>query len=144
MGIVLKKTFRFEAAHRLGKGYTGKCASIHGHSFNGVLHISCDELDEFGMGVDYGDIQVFLDQIESEFDHKLILDSGDRELIELCKKQSWELVVFENKNPTSEEIAAYIFEKATRYFQIHHPSVKVVSIRLAETCTAECEWTTES
>ena len=38
----LTKAFRFESAHRLAKGYEGKCANIHGHSWNGELTVEID------------------------------------------------------------------------------------------------------
>ena len=65
--FTLSKTFRFEAAHRIAKGYEGKCKHIHGHSWNGSITVSCSKVDRFGMGVDFGVIKQFLKQIEDYF-----------------------------------------------------------------------------
>ena len=136
----LTKAFRFEAAHRIAKGYQGKCRHIHGHSWNGTLTVSCTQVDEFGMGVDFGVIKKFLTDIEDYFDHKLILYSGDKVLIDVCKQQGWEVVVFDDDNPTSERIARYIFEEAKIYFEKHDLNGQVETVTVCETCTSSCVW----
>ena len=82
--ITLEKKFRFESAHRLAKGYVGKCANIHGHSWNGKLIIRTEGLDEFGMGFDYKEMGKFTKGIEKQLDHKLLLFKGDKELVRFC------------------------------------------------------------
>lgn len=50
----LSKNFRFESAHRLGKGYEGKCRNIHGHSWNGSIKVKVKDLDQYDFGIDFG------------------------------------------------------------------------------------------
>tara|TARA_B100001989_G_scaffold215765_1_gene166351 strand:+ start:611 stop:1054 length:444 start_codon:yes stop_codon:yes gene_type:complete len=138
--FTLTKTFRFEAAHRIAKGYKGKCKHIHGHSWNGKLTVECNSTDNYGMGVDFGVIKQFLTQIEDYFDHKLILYKQDSQLIDLCQQQGWEVVVFDDDNPTSERIARYIYEQAVDYFMQQQIDCKVASVTMCETCTSSCVW----
>ena len=138
--FTLSKAFRFEAAHRIAKGYVGKCANIHGHSWQGEIHLACETMDPMGMGIDFQDIQTFIDIIVARFDHKLILYKDDSALIRLCREQNWEIVLFDDENPTSERIAKYIAEEATSYFKLNHPDSRVLQVIVEETCTSRCTW----
>ncbi|MDP7196800.1 MAG: 6-carboxytetrahydropterin synthase [SAR202 cluster bacterium] len=91
--IEITKAFRFEAAHRMAKGYIGKCSNIHGHSWRGELSVICSKLDEYGMGIDFYQLDQFLNQIIEYFDHKIILFKEDTELIRLCDLSKWSYVV---------------------------------------------------
>ena len=136
MSYKLSKKFRFEAAHRLGLNYCGKCANIHGHSWNGSIQISGPKLDEFGFLLDFADIKIFTKGIEDKYDHKLLVQNKDIELIDLCKKQNWAIEIFD-QNPTSEEIARVIYNESVQYFA-KWPALKVDYIKIEETCTSEC------
>ena len=138
--FTLSKTFRFEAAHRIAKGYEGKCKHIHGHSWNGSIKVSCSKVDQFGMGVDFGIIKQFLKQIEDYFDHKLILYKEDTALIKVCQQQGWDVVIFDDDNPTSERIARYIYEEAVAFFQDQSIDCSIDAVKVCETCTSSCEW----
>ena len=138
--ITLSKTFAFEAAHRIAKGYNKKCRNIHGHSWNGEICIVCNQLDNYGMGVDFNVLQKFLNTIVDYFDHKLILYKGDKDLISLCKASDLEVVVFDDENPTSERVAKYIYKKATLYFDKSQLDCRVKSVMISETCTSKCVW----
>tara|TARA_R110001599_G_scaffold118871_2_gene288285 strand:- start:762 stop:1202 length:441 start_codon:yes stop_codon:yes gene_type:complete len=134
----LSKKFRFETAHRLGKGYAGKCKNIHGHSWNGQLYIDCESLDEFDFGMDFGHIKEFTKAIEDKLDHGIMLYEGDKELIQLCKLMDWQCVVLP-ANPTCEVIAAWIFSQAVNYFK-EFAGVNVYCVSIEETCTSRCEY----
>lgn len=141
MAYELQKAFRFESAHRLGKGYNGKCSNIHGHSWNGSIKVSVPSLDEFGMGIDYTVLGKFTKAIENELDHKLLLDKSDEKLIELCKQEGYAVVVF-NGNPTSENIAKYIYNTLEAYMlTLNSIGAFVVSVTVEETCTTACTYT---
>lgn len=137
MTVELEKKFRFESAHRLVKGYQGKCNNIHGHSWNGKIVVLCNKLDEFDMGVDYADLKRVLRPLEDELDHKLILWEGDSLVDEL--KDKTQLVLLK-KNPTSEVIATYIF------WYVHDKLIKLkinctlLEVQIEETCTTKCTY----
>ena len=138
--IEITKAFRFEAAHRMAKGYIGKCSNIHGHSWRGELSVICSKLDEYGMGIDFYQLDQFLNQIIEYFDHKITLFKEDTELIRLCDLSKWSYVVFDDENPTSERVAKYIFDEARLYFRESQTDCVVKSVMISETCSSKCVW----
>ena len=139
---LLSKKFRFESAHRLALGYVGKCANIHGHSWNGMLTIECEELDNQGFGMDYADIKKITKPYEDNLDHKILLHAQDKGIIDLCKDNGWKFVSF-NENPTSEVIAKDMFNYASQYLHDNDLSKKgyrVKCVTIEETCTSKCEY----
>lgn len=132
----LSKNFRFESAHRLAKGYEGKCANIHGHSWNGKIEVEVAGVDEMGLSIDFKDLGKFTKEVEAIFDHKILLYENDKEIINLCKNNNWEFVVF-GDNPTCEVVARWIYAKAATFFPSH---VKVTSVTINETCTTACKF----
>lgn len=136
----LTKKFRFEAAHRLAKGYEGKCANIHGHSWNGEITVTAIKLDKYGFGIDFGRLKKFTKEIEDWLDHAIILCSDDDKLIALCTEQGWKTIM-STENPTSEVIAEVIYKMACEHFIGGNVFVKSVTIE--ETCTSRCVYTDE-
>ena len=63
---LLEKEVTFEAAHRLGMGYIGKCNNIHGHSWKVKIGVECEYLDMRDMGVDFAELKTVLKEIENE------------------------------------------------------------------------------
>lgn len=137
--IVLAKKFRFEAAHRISKGYSGKCANIHGHSWNGEIRIKCPGLDPMDMGVDYAKLKEHTKWIDDELDHALILFSGDPFLL-----LGYDGKIFEmGENPTSETLAKLIFKETDRRLSEDESVPQGVSLHcvtIEETCTTRCEY----
>lgn len=121
MTFKLTKTFRFEASHQLPH-HDGKCARLHGHSWLGSVVVSggslYDEGPKAGMLMDYGDIKAAVEPlVTAHLDH-------------------WHLNASTGlANPTSEELARWIFEK----LQPTLPGLHAVVIE--ETCTSRCEFT---
>ena len=83
----------FSAAHRI-REYGGDCENIHGHNFRVLLSASFEELPPTGMCVDFRDLRKALDGVLETLDHKDINSIG----------------YFADINPTSENIAKYIFD----------------------------------
>lgn len=121
------RKFNFVYGHRL-LNYKGKCAHLHGH--NGVAEItfSSSKLDDRGMVLDFVDlkssIQAWLDK---ELDHKMLLKENDPFVILL--KEHGEPVYVMKSNPTAENIAQLIFEKALSL------GLPVTEVKLWETPT---------
>ena len=116
--FILRKQFRFQASHKL-PGHDGKCARLHGHSWIGYIEIQGEELIEggakAGMLLDYGDIGAVVKPIVDDYlDHWHLNDSTGLE------------------NPTSEEIARWMFEKLA--------VLSPIAIIIEETCTSRCEY----
>ncbi len=84
----------FSAAHRLC-GYQGACSNLHGHNWKVRVGLKTSQLDEIGMAMDFGIIKAILTMILDELDHAYLN----------------ELQCLEGINPTSENLAKYIFDK---------------------------------
>jgi 6-pyruvoyltetrahydropterin/6-carboxytetrahydropterin synthase len=85
----------FSAAHFL-RGYKGACSQLHGHNWRVIVEVRSDVLDDIGMSVDFYLLQRKTDEILKEFDHKEInsIPPFDK-----------------NVNPTSENIARWIYDE---------------------------------
>jgi 6-pyruvoyltetrahydropterin/6-carboxytetrahydropterin synthase len=122
---ILGKEFRFEAAHELPH-HDGKCARLHGHSWRGVVYVSGTALHKSGpkagMLIDYSDIKHFLKPLlDDHLDHYFLNKTTGLE------------------NPTSEEIARWIFEQLEK-----QGLAGLLAVRIDETCTSSCVYTQTS
>ena len=80
------------AAHYL-RGYEGKCKQLHGHTWKIEIKIVHKELDDMGMVADFTVLKAKLNEFLSILDHNCLN----------------ELEYFSKNNPTTENIAKYIF-----------------------------------
>lgn len=87
----------FSAAHHL-EGYNGECSRPHGHNFKVEVIVWGDGLDQVGMVIDFRKLKRILKDILSELDHTYLN----------------ELPQFKEINPTSENIARYIYEALSK------------------------------
>lgn len=114
----LEKLIRFEASHQLPH-HDGKCRRLHGHSFVGHLLLEDYELitqgPKQGMVIDYGDIKKAVQPLLDDYlDHHHLND-----ILE---------------NPTSEELARWIFNKLKPLLPL------LVAVVIEETCTSKAEY----
>ncbi|HLT63097.1 MAG TPA: 6-carboxytetrahydropterin synthase QueD [Pseudohongiella sp.] len=109
------KEFSFEAAHRLPNVPEGhKCARLHGHSFQVRLVVSGPVGKDTGWVMDFGDIKKAFKPVWEQLDHHYLNEIAGLE------------------NPTSENIAAWIWEKLK-------PALpELARIEIRETCTSGC------
>jgi len=84
----------FSAAHRLRK-YKGKCENLHGHNWKVDVAVSSEKLSAIGVVVDFKDVKRIVRNVLRELDHT------DLNAVRYFKKV----------NPTSENIAKYIYEE---------------------------------
>ena len=137
MKHTVTKSFTFDMGHRLSN-YEGKCKHLHGHTYKLEVTIECDELDDRGMVMDFGDLKkIYKEQIEAKFDHKLLLYENDDYNQRLAKaiEPDRESIVWAEYNPTAENIVDNILG----IFQWHLPNerrLRVSHIRLYETPTS--------
>lgn len=82
----------FGAAHNL-RGYRGKCEALHGHNWKVEAVYGASRLDRIGMVSDFTVLREHLRGVLSEFDHTYLNATTP----------------FRKSNPTSENIAEYIF-----------------------------------
>ena len=88
----LKTITQFGAAHQL-RNYKGKCENLHGHNWKIEVYVKGENLDENGLLVDFKVIKDKTKEIIEELDHKFLN----------------ELECFRDINPSSENIARYIY-----------------------------------
>lgn len=111
----LRKTFQFEAAHRLPKlPAEHKCHRLHGHSFQVEVVIEGDCDPQLGWVMDYSEISDIFRPFWRQLDHNYLNEVPGLE------------------NPTSENIAIWIWDRLK-------PGLPLLrEIVVAETCTARC------
>ncbi len=90
----LKIITQFAAAHRL-ENFNGKCEALHGHNWKVEVFLAGEQLDEAGLLVDFGVIKARTNALLEEIDHKYLN----------------ELEAFREQNPSSENLARYLFER---------------------------------
>lgn len=84
----------FSAAHYL-RGYRGKCEELHGHNWKVEVTLEAKKPDKTGMVLDFKDLKAGLNQALEKLDHKCLNN----------------LAYFKKVNPTSENIAQYIYNE---------------------------------
>jgi 6-pyruvoyltetrahydropterin/6-carboxytetrahydropterin synthase len=90
----LKIVTSFSAAHRLENFY-GKCEALHGHNWKVEVFLVGDKLDEAGLLQDFGQVKARARELLEEIDHKYLN----------------ELPAFSQQNPSSENLARYLFQR---------------------------------
>lgn len=101
----------FSAAHSL-RGYPGDCARVHGHNWMVEVFVRCAQLDELGIGIDFRDIKAAVTEVLAGLDHRDLND----------------LPLFADQNPSSENIARFLYKELSRKLntrEIHISRVKV-------------------
>ncbi len=83
----------FAASHHLGLGYRGKCQKLHGHTWKVEVAIESPRLNKIGMVTDFMDIKIKLKSFLETLDHTHLNN----------------IAYFKKRNPTTENIARYIY-----------------------------------
>jgi len=105
----------FSAAHRL-REYQGQCEALHGHNWKVEIFVSSAKLNKIGIVADFRDLKHCLNEVLEELDHSYLN----------------ELPHFKKYNPTSENIAKYIFDKLK-------PAVAKLKVKLAKVTVWESD-----
>lgn len=113
----------FSSAHKL-RGYKGKCENLHGHNWRVIAIVKGETLDKIGLLIDYHDLKKYLKEVLSELDHKNINEENE---------------FFKTNNPSSENLAAYIFENLEIKLKTYDINpIKVESIQVYESEKNSC------
>lgn len=102
---------KFSAAHRL-VDYPGACARIHGHNWTVQVTVTAPTVDENGMVVDLVELKKHIDDCVMQFDHQVIND----------------VPPFDQLNPTSENIAKYLYDYVAERIDVAVESVQVSEV----------------
>ena len=82
---------------------------MHGHNWKVEATVSAARLDELGLVMDFGDLKKLLQSVLDEFDHTLLNEHPS----------------FKERNPTSEEIASYVFRALKKVLPSSHSLTEV-------------------
>jgi 6-pyruvoyltetrahydropterin/6-carboxytetrahydropterin synthase len=129
------REIEFCYGHRL-LNYDGKCRHLHGHNGRAVIALEAPALDGRGMLVDFNDIKHKVQRwIDDHLDHTMLLCRDDPILPIL--QAHGERVFVMDANPTAENIARLIFDRAVEV------GLPVVEVLLWETEKCHAGYTQE-
>lgn len=131
----ISKTIRFEAGHRLAKGYPGNCQHVHGHSYVATVEmVSLGHLNKFGFVKDFNEFKPLKEWIDTNWDHAFLVSKDDTSMLDFLRENDQRHYEFEN-NPTAEFIAEKLFSIASKLLNDDYSMVSTVLIN--ETATSE-------
>jgi len=107
----------FSAAHMLA-AIGGKCEELHGHNFKVEVTIAAKDLNSSGIIIDFRYVKKWLQEILDNFDHKHLN----------------EIPFFTEINPSSENIAEYIYREMK--LKAAQAEVKVARVKVWESESA--------
>ncbi len=104
----------FSAAHYL-RDYPGACERPHGHNWKVEVTVKGEKLNKIGVLIDFKDLKKHLKDVLDELDHRDLNEHP----------------AFKDQNPSSENIARYIFEKLASKLSSY--PVQLVRVTVCET-----------
>ncbi len=115
----------FSSAHNL-RGYQGQCEALHGHNWYVDVLVKSPVLDSIGLVLDFKVLKSYTNEIIGKLDHVYLN----------------ELDEFKAVNPSSENIAKYIFEKLERKLT-KHKKVTITKVTVFESLRASASYFNE-
>jgi 6-pyruvoyltetrahydropterin/6-carboxytetrahydropterin synthase len=113
----VKIVTQFAAAHRL-ENFHGKCENLHGHNWKVEVFLAGAALDRAGLLMDFGVVKARTKEVLEEVDHKYLN----------------ELAAFQDRNPSSENLARYLYERLGAIF--NRDGVKISRVNVWESDTS--------
>lgn len=111
----------FSAAHQL-RGYRGSCEKLHGHNWKVNIQVVSDTLNDLDMVMDFHEIKKRANETVSALDHSFLN----------------ELFPFTEKNPSSENVAKWIYDSLKK--KINSGSVRLSAVTVWESETASATY----
>ena len=109
----------FSAAHRL-RHYNGECERLHGHNWDVRVSIASEKLNDLGMVIDFRELKDKTSKLMDKFDHQYLN----------------EVPPFTELNPTTENIARYIFDELSKDINTNSTRVSKITVWESPTCCA--------
>lgn len=106
----------FAGAHHL-RDYPGDCEKPHGHNWKVKVTVRATELDACGMGIDFKLLKKIVKEVVDKLDHHDLNT----------------LPYFQEKNPSSEHIAEFIYSEVGQ--RLSSDRYKIYSVTVKETDT---------
>jgi 6-pyruvoyltetrahydropterin/6-carboxytetrahydropterin synthase len=111
----------FSSAHQL-RGYGGKCERLHGHNWKIQVYVVAEKLNEIDLAMDFHDLKRLTNETIAPLDHSFLN----------------ELFPFTEKNPSSENIAKWIFDTLKKKIssESYNAHLSAVTVWESETASA--------
>lgn len=109
----------FSAAHQL-RGYGGDCEKLHGHNWKVQVHVIAETLNELDIAIDFNELKDITDEILAPLDHSFLN----------------EIFPFTEKNPSSENLAKWIYDSLKKRINYENVHVSAVTVWESETASA--------
>lgn len=124
---LLKTSASFDSAHFL-KGYNGKCANLHGHTWKVEVEVCGDSLvpdgEKRGMVIDFSELKKAVRSLADRYDHTLIYEAGTlrEHTLTALAEEGFSLTAFPLR-PTAENFAAFFFEELSKSLPVRRVTV---------------------
>ena len=102
----------FSAGHHL-REYPGNCERPHGHNWKVEVTVKADSLDNLGMGLDFKALKNEVNKVLDTLDHHDLNEHAD----------------FQSVNPSSENIAVFIFNNLQNILSTDRYGLHSVTVR---------------
>ena len=109
----------FSAAHQL-RGYRGKCENLHGHNWRVQVVVSEERLNDIGLVIDFDELKRILNEVLLTLDHAVLN----------------EVFPFTEINPSSENIAKWLYDSIKKKITEKKINVSSVSVWESEKASA--------
>ena len=112
---------KFAAAHQL-RGYKGKCENLHGHNWRVTVAVTAERLNEVGLAIDFNDLKKSLRDVLDQLEHTFLND----------------IFPFTQINPSSENLAKWIYDTLTK--KLNDDNIEVASVTVWESDSASASY----
>jgi 6-pyruvoyltetrahydropterin/6-carboxytetrahydropterin synthase len=110
---------KFAAAHQL-RNYGGRCERLHGHNWKVVVYVVAENLNEIGLAMDFKELKDHTNELLSSVEHAFLN----------------EVFPFTEINPSSENIAKWIYDSLSKKVNTENVQVSQVTVWESDTACA--------
>lgn len=108
---------KFAAAHQL-RNYNGRCERLHGHNWKVEVYVAAENLNDIGLAIDFKVLKDTTNELLMVLEHSFVND----------------VFPFTEINPSSENIAKWLYDGLSK--KLNDGNLKVSSVRIWESDTA--------
>lgn len=130
-------------AHWLGKDYPKACKHVHGHNYSFEIEVKGEQLNQYDMLIDFGDIKKVCDDwIQINWDHHLLVSQHQYDNTPFLKESMFDLYKMPGDvNTTAENMSKFLCELFTSELVKLNPSITRVSVSVWETSDSVAQFT---
>ncbi|MEW6067734.1 MAG: 6-carboxytetrahydropterin synthase QueD [Nitrospirota bacterium] len=115
----LRVETKFSSAHQL-RGYKGECERLHGHNYKVEVYVIAERLNEIDIAIDFHELKKLINEVIEPLDHSFLND----------------IFPFTEKNPSSENIAKWIYDSLNKKLLNDNVRLSAVTVWESETTSA--------